>query len=294
MNDFILIPIAVLFFGVNGTLTRLFQLRYQKSKAGIFLYQTLFCFVAFVSYLTQSTKSADVSLFTIGMAIGMGIAFFLALFGFAICFETGSMAITSVVINLSLIIPMIYSWVFLSEPIYQKSIFGLMLLAVTFVLSAFSSKEKGKHGSTKWFLFLLMGFFANGMSAVLQKQHQIQLHGKNAALFMAIGYLTASLLFALFFFLKKESGAFHVKTYATSKKAFLSVSILSGISVFAGNGILMILSSRVNGGILYPCLNGGLCILLSFISIVFFREKFTLPKGLSILFGLCAIVLLGT
>ena len=52
------------------------------------------------------------------------------------------------------------------------------------------------------------------------------------------------------------------------------------------------LADKVDGAILYPCINGGLCLLLTVMSCIFFREKLTLKKSIAIALGCAAIVIL--
>ena len=52
------------------------------------------------------------------------------------------------------------------------------------------------------------------------------------------------------------------------------------------------LCTEIPAGILYPTVNGGLCVITAMASFVIFREKPTVLKMLSILSGVAGIVIL--
>ena len=69
-------------------------------------------------------------------------------------------------------------------------------------------------------------------------------------------------------------------------------SSAAGIGSCIGNGILSYLCTKINGGILYPFINGGLCVTVAIFSFAIFREKADKLKILSLITGIAAIILL--
>ena len=54
----------------------------------------------------------------------------------------------------------------------------------------------------------------------------------------------------------------------------------------------MSLSTKVPAALLYPFLNGGLCVAVSLFSIIIFREKLNLKKAITIFVGVSAVIVL--
>ncbi|MPN32724.1 hypothetical protein SDC9_180204 [bioreactor metagenome] len=54
----------------------------------------------------------------------------------------------------------------------------------------------------------------------------------------------------------------------------------------------MNLSTKIQAPVLYPSLNGGLCISVAAFAFLLFKEKMTLKKGMAIVTGIIAIVVL--
>ena len=74
--------------------------------------------------------------------------------------------------------------------------------------------------------------------------------------------------------------------------AAIIITVVSGGGSFVGNMVLGKLSVRMDAAVLYPCVNGGLAVLTSIVSAVFFKEKMSLIKIISVAVGAAAIVLL--
>ena len=117
-----------------------------------------------------------------------------------------------------------------------------------------------------------------------------QLLQANSGAFLGTAYLVSAIVIAILFFVKK--GNQQTTHFVQSLPKTVAYSLLSGFGSFAGNGLLMYLSTKINGGVLYPVINGGLCLVCSAVSFLVFREKPTRQKAAAILTGLAAIVLL--
>ena len=274
--------LAVFLFALNSCLTRLFQVKQQKKAEGLFLYQACFCLTASVLFLCIGRQLAKPLL----PAVLFGLFFAAAIFCSAKCCEIGSMSLTSIIINLSLLVPLLYSWFFLNESVLPRSIIGCVLLSATFVLSSGASRKE--RYSNWWLLLVVIGFAANGTTAVVQKQQQLL--QANSGAFLGTAYLVSAIVIAILFFVKK--GNQQTTHFVQSLPKTVAYSLLSGFGSFAGNGLLMYLSTKINGGVLYPVINGGLCLVCSAVSFLVFREKPTRQKAAAILTGLAAIVLL--
>lgn len=277
-------------FALNSICTRLFQLRVQKNGAAIQLYQGLFCLVAALAYLLSGLgQRPDGGTVRIGMLFGM--FFCMAVYCMAGCFACGPMSLTGILINMSMLLPILYSCLFLKEKISAVQVMGIALLAVTFILSAQSTKEGQRQISFRWIGLVSLGFLSNGMTAVLQK-HYKSAGGLWDAQFMATAYFTASLLFLIFYVAaaRKKGGGLLPAVNGYGNLAGLS--LVSGLGSFAGNGILMFLSAKVAAPVLYPCVNGGLCLVLAAVSFTRLKEKPTAVKLAAIATGTAAIVVL--
>ncbi len=288
-----LVLAAVLAFALNAALTRMVQIRFPGRQGILRCYQALFALTAAlafgVSYLLQ-TESLSVTSNELSFGILFGVFYFIAVAGSAAGYELGSMSLTAIIVNMSLLIPLLYSCVIQKEAAEPLQIVGIALIALTMILAVDRDRKKKKGGRpVKWLLVVLLAFFANGITAVLQKEYILSSGEEGTMLFMSVAYLTAALLFlgnAAWIRSRKQERLLEKPLSLTS------MSILSGLGSFGGNALLGILCVRISGAVLYPFLNGGLCIVSAALSFVLFREKATLRKLIAIGVGLVAIVLL--
>ena len=284
------IAISVVAFALNGCCTRFFQLHFADQKRYLPLYQTLFCLIASVGFLCCSQFSVPVRADTVVYGILGGLLFFGASFFGAKGMQTGSMALASIITNMSLVLPLIYSVLLLNEAFTYFHLIGGLLFLCTFALSASGTKQKS-NGGVIWLIFVVLAFFSNGMNAVVTKHYVLNALVPQNNTFMAITYFTASLAFLVTFLI----GNRHENAPAKPCGYFARLLLLSTVSAagsFGGNLLLTFLSDKVNGAILYPCVNGGLCLLLTVASCLLFRERLTRKKAVAIVFGCAAIIIL--
>ncbi len=291
----LLILLSVLSFSTNSISTRTFQTKLQKAKHSINLYQALFTLIAAAAYFTLALiQGVTFSAHMLLPAALFGICFSLAVLFSAECMGMGYMSLTSVITNLSLILPVAFSWIVLHEKVELNAVAGLLLIILTLVLSSLSA-GKGEGGNkAKWLFFVSIAFLANGGSAIVQKQYKASYGENDFMMFMGFAYLTSSLIFAATYIKRNADAKIAFKEQIKKPMLLPILSLLSGLGSFAGNGLLGYLCDKVNGGILYPCINGGLCIVVSISSFLIFKEKPTVRKISAICTGIVAIVLLNT
>lgn len=292
MNS-LLILVSVLSFSLNSIMSRCFQVYVQKHEKSRDIYLAASILVAAVVYFILGIKTESLSGAMVLPAMAFGVFFAAAsIFSFK-CSKMGYMSISSVIINLSMLIPVAFSFFVYKEPIFVTTIIGFVFLVITFILSSLGSKQQSKGDYKKWLVFIVLAFIANGMSAVVQKQYKLESGAESIMLFMSIAYFTAAVIFSASFIFGK--GLKEVKEYEINRSVavkFVVMLLLGGLGSCAGNGLLAILCTEVDAGILYPCINGGLCIVASLASFIIFKEQLSKAKILAIISGVTAIVFL--
>ena len=303
----ILILISVAAFACSSFATRLFQTRFPNAAARLPLFQALYCLVSTLCFWGAGSfrlPTAETALY----GFFFGLLFCLAVAMSARCYVLGSMALTSVIVNMSLILPILYSILLLSEPLTVLHVVGFLLFCGSVLFSALSGGKDNKKGSLIWLLLVLIGFAANGSTAILQKSYVLYSEAKQDSVFLAVAYLTASIAFMVMYLVKRiPKSARGTAEVACNTAAppllvknsrvltvvlFIAISCLAGVGSFGGNLLLGRLTSEVLAAILYPCINGGLAVLTTLLSFFFFKEKVTLQKICSVLLGAAAIVVL--
>ena len=297
---YFLIFISVLAFTSNGFAIRLFQTRFKNSERRLPLFQSLYCLISTLCFWGAGSFALP-RIETLIYGVIFGVLFCTASAMGAKAMAIGSMALSSVIMNMSLLLPILYSVIFLSEKLTVLHMIGFLLFCASVIFSAQSGGES-KKANLLWLITVFVGLLANGGTAIIQKNFIMEYPNAQDSVFLGVAYLTASICFIVKFIIFKNKhtveaqGASSAK--ATRKIALLSVAtffavaMLAGIGSFFGNLLLGKLSVKVVAAILYPCINGGIAVMTPLVSFVIFKEKPSAKKLLSILFGCIAIVVL--
>ncbi len=289
--NILLLVCGVLAFAANSLTIRAFQLKCAKTRNDTNLFQALFCIAGALAYMISGRFLFDLTAVQLISAMMFGVFFAGAVLFSASCYLCGPMSLTSVIVNSSVIVPVLYSCVSLGESVTSAQIIGCGLLIITFILSALNSENGNqKRANIKWLIFVLIAFLSNGITAVIQKVYKISAPESDGNIFMGVAYFTAALVLLAAFFAgknkeKAEKSKFNVSLAAT-------LILIAGLGSFTGNGILMRLSTQIPAAMLYPFVNGGLCVTVSAFSVLLFREKLSLKKAITIITGLAAVIVL--
>lgn len=287
MIRLLLIPM-VLLFALNAILIRVFQLRFRDSEQRIWQFQALICLFSAIAFYCIAGRPELPKLPTLLFGIAFGVVFFINCAANARCFEIGPMSLTEIILNMSLILPLLYSVFRLGAAFLPHHYIGTALILAAFVLAGLN-REEGGHSSFRWAFLAFVTFLTNGITAILQTEYEHFSSGGQGMLFMAIAYLTSALLFFAFHLFRRQK----VASYSPARFASMTaLACASGLGSFGGQALLLVLCTRIEGPILYPCLNGGLCVVVAAFSFLFFKEKISLWKALSIVCGIGSIVIL--
>ena len=179
-----------------------------------------------------------------------------------------------------MLLPAIYGWIFLREPVLPLHLIGVLIILFALVLSNLG-EEKPK---PKVILMCLMVFVLNGFVSIFSKLHQVCTDYEivSTAAYAALGTL-ASLItsFGLLVFSNLKSSKKDNASLQNSRfnyKALLMIPIASVIGVISS---LMQLecAKTLPASMLYPIITGGTVGLTGIFAAVLFKEKLS-KRGL--------------
>ena len=275
---------------VNQMGVRLYQTRLQRSLTDFRLFQAIVGLVAAFSYFLLAGCSLPLDLYGLLLAVGYGIGFVLTAVSVTECYICGPMSLTSVISNACVVMPIAVGCIWYDEVMSSFQIIGCVLLGLTFILSALKPKGAKTETALRWYPLVFLGFFCNGLCGVL-----INIYGRVAPAsaqnaFLAVGYfVTALIYFAMMPRLHRKHGPVDRSVF---RPLILVVILMASMGSFIGNGLLMSLNTALPASVLYPLVNGGIGVLVSILSCVFFKEKMTWIRFVAIVVGIASIVAL--
>ncbi len=210
-----------------------------------------------------------------------GGCFFLALIAVMRAMEIGAVSFTWVLINLSIVIPIVVSAVLWSEPVRMAQWAGFGFFALSLIL--FGRDLAGgeqKRISLEWVIASIVMFLANGTFLVLFKvidRHSAQPH--TFATLCTI-YITSAVLFIV-----------RKRKVVVPRAGEWKLGAAAAVSMLGGQALIMIALS-INTASSLPIIHGGSIIVVAVASASLFGERFSRYSTGGLLAGLASIALL--
>ena len=193
----------------------------------------------------------------------------------------GPMALTSIIAAFSLVIPFLVGITLWGETLSLPGGIGIGLLLCSIVLMNF--RKSGQPMSLKWLFFSFLTFFSNGISSVVQKQHQLLWPGSYRSEFMLWAMAWGLALLALTVLIRG--------TARTEVRACVPGASAGLIEGFA-NYIVLYLAATQDASVLFPVVSAAKIIAVWIIGRFTFREQLKHTQTVGLLSGIAAIILL--
>ena len=269
---------------VTMTLQSVLKKAYCQKKKDIFWFNGLTVFAASIIFLIIAKGKLDFNVEIIPYIIGFAASFLICTFCSLMAIKTGSLALTSLIVSYSLIIPTLYGIIFLKNPTEPLFYIGIVLLVTSLFLVNF---EKGEKKITKkWLIFVAIAFVCNGLCSTIQNAQQIKFEGGYKSEFMFTVYISLTVVMCIVsLFTEKLTKAERFNKYTLL--AF-GCGFCNGLT----NLFVMVLSTRVPTSIMFPIISAGGILTTALASFLLYKERFSKAQLLGILLGTASIVCL--
>ena len=264
---------------------------FNKTGGSPLICNSLKTLSAFLLFLIISSPNFTFHAPTVLYGLAYGLSLCLSMYAGYRALCLGPMALTSMLVSFSLIVPLCWGILVRDEPIGVWKCVGLILLFVALLLvNAHNLKigrqtEKNQSGQGLWFLFVALTFACNGVCSILQKEHQTAYPSMYNREFMLFAMLLCSLIFTTVTLIRVP-----VSTYKTVARKELGV--LSGITNSLANFLTLILAGMENASVLFPIISAGTILAALLCGRFVFKEKLRENQYAALLLGVTAIVFL--
>jgi len=281
MNALLLILIIV-----SSTFQNVIKKAYNQRPGnhGAFVFSTLSILMAGLFFIVTGSgrvfPPAEVLPYSIGFAVTYATA---AVMSF-LAINCGSLALTSLVVSYSLIIPSAYGLLFLNEAASWSLYAGIILLMISLI---FINREKGERKITpKWILYAFLAFLSNGICTTVQKVQQLNFNGAYKNEFMATAMLIAAATVAVFMFIRERD------CIVPCLKCGWLYSASNGIANGFMNMLVMVLGLRMAASVIFPLISAGGILATAAVAIFFYKEKLSKAQITGVFLGILAIIFL--
>ncbi len=260
----------------------------EKSPGGTFTFTSMSILFALVVFVISSKGNLHFTAEILPYCFGFALSYSLACIGSFLAIKNGPLAITSLIIQYSLVIPTFYGLLFLpDESASVTLIIGLALLFVSLLLvNMEGTKKEEKKMTLKWGVCALLAFLGNGICSAVQKAQQITFNGQYKSELMIIA-LAISVLGIGAAALVTER-----KRIITNIKTASHWYIICGIANGLVNLWVLTLSNRMPASVMFPIISAGGIITTAIIALFFYKEKLSKQQTIGFLLGTVSIVFL--
>ncbi len=282
MQYLLILPLCLLAVS-KVTIQSRFSKDYIRKPVDAILFNTLIFAACALPSLPSLLQGIAPSTWIWGGAFGLFSVLFQLFYCFALRY--GSVSITVLIVNCSMIIPVCVSAFLFREPLTTYHIIGIVLILITFLLN--TEKSSSRFFSMKWFVFLLGAFFANSGGTVIQKLFTKYTASTDNSAFVAAAYLFAAVVsigIALILRSRKQYCSFSF----TPRVWITALSI--GVILFLFQILNTYTMTQIDGTILFPVYNGGTALLATCSGCILFHEKLSPRQMLGLASGICGIV----
>lgn len=189
---------------------------------------------------------------------------------------TGPMALTSILVSFSLIIPYLFGVFVLDEKVTVFSVTGMLFLVISIAVLNF---RKEGNMSLKWSLYVLFTLLANGFCSLVQKLHQTRFPGDYRNEFMIFSLLFVFLVLVITSVAKRQ------------KIKYSSYGALCGVFNGGANYIVLYLSATENASVLFPVISVTNIIAVWIIGRARYKEKMRLIQVFGLIAGVISVIL---
>ena len=245
MMNYVLLLCVVAGCSAQSVIQKQFNKYYLNVEKANYLYNFFMTFFAFLCFAVIFAISPMVNPSSLPYSIGFAITICISIIFNFLAIKEGPLALTSLVVSFSLLIPTFYGVFFCDEKLSVLGIIGIVLLIISLILVNDYSKIDNKI-TKKYLLYLLLAALGNGFCSTFQKMHQMKFDGNFGGFFMFVAMFSVA-TFNFVMLLKNkpqnENGIFQKGSVLAS-----ATGICNGIV----NYLMVVLVTKLQSFILFP------------------------------------------
>lgn len=289
MLDYILL-VGALFANASLSLFNSFFQKKNKDKVGATqLYNLVMISSVVITWAVIWAFEGGFSVKVLPYSLIFGVGYSAAIIGLFNAIQCGPVALSTLILQLSLIATTVWGFFFWDLPVNAIVIIGLILVAVSLFCCIYTkSSESENRVSLKWIIWVLICFIGNSAASIVARVQQIDFGGQHKGQFIMIATLI-TLVICIIMYVKsdKRDSAFVFK-----KSGFLPM--LSGVLNALYSVLILVLSTSkvVPVSLLYPTVGVGSIALVSLFAQIVLKEKMTKLQWTGLVIGALATALL--
>lgn len=261
----------------------------KRSKNSSFLYSLIAVLVAIIFYFLLPIFTGTGLYFNLNILVYsllFALTFIVSMVTGFLAIRTGSLSLSSLINQYSLIVPALYGIFFLAEPTQTTLFIGIGLFVLSLLLINLKTGQKGTKITLVWIIYAALSFISNGACATIINVQQRDFNGMFKSEFMIIGLAVSALvLIALSLSFERKDIIYNVKKAGV-------FGAIGGAFNGLNNFMIMLLAVMLPASVAYPVMSASATVLTTLIAFIFYKEKMSIVQLVGIALGIGAIVML--
>lgn len=285
MDNFSVLLLTIMTLGTSAQ--KILKRNYgdRVGAKGIYIYNTILVLVQSLLFCFGLRGNFDIAVipYSIVFAISCAVS---NVFGL-LAIMAGPLAITSLLISYSMLIPTIYGLIFLHQAVNYTFYIGIILLIISvFLINYKKSKNCDEKLSVKWIIYVIIAVVGTGLCSVSQNAQQVAFSGEYKSEFMAIAFGLSAIFMGIVAILKERT------EFIACIRPCVKYAGICGILNAIVNIVVMILFGRINSSLIFPINSAGGIIIVALFSVLVYKERLTKWQTIGMLLGIMSLVLL--
>lgn len=201
--------------------------------------------------------------------------------------SAGNVSLTALIVNMSMVINVIVSYVVFGDSISSLRLVGIILTIITFFLCTDFKNTSASEKS--WIYIAFASMITNAVASLSHKFFTASDYSSYNLAFTSGSYFIAAVVAFMVYGIYKITGS--GKTFKAGKSV-LFYSMATGVVLAVFIAINTYTLTRVEGTFIFPAYSGGTIIFSTLTGIIFFKDKLSAKQILSLIVGAVAIVLM--
>lgn len=250
------------------------------------LYTLLLIGSAFLSWCVMLAMDGQISASVLPYAVLFALCYTAANWALARALRTGSVAVTSLMMQLSLIGATIWGFLFWNTAFTWPTALGLLLVVLSLWLCLRTGKTE-KRRNVRWLVYAALLFAANAGCTIVQKTQQLHSNGQYGTFFMVMAVGLSALVNMAGLCGRGKSIPWKCL------RGSWYFPVIAGVSNGLMNWfVIQLANSSLSPSLVYPVIAVGGLAVTTLCSALLFRERINRQQWIGIVIGAVAVAIL--
>lgn len=224
-------------------------------------------------------------------SVGLSICFITGFYFQSIIFKAFGIAISTIILKLSLVITVIFSIMMYHEEIFPTKVLGFLFAIAAIIMVSYPSKggleKSNSHSRMEWTI-LFASFFISALVDIGFQYCERSVISKSAD----PQFIACATGFAFIWGLAIEYYRWATKTSSIQLKNIKAGIVLGLVNYATFIGLMKSLGSNIDGSTVFTSLNIGAILVSTFVGLILFKEQLAKINFVGIILALAAVILI--